>query len=49
MVALPFWISGAGVVASLVGYFAVSVKNDDATQKQLLHALHKGTLAAGFL
>ena len=49
MVALPFWIAGAGVLASFVGYLCVSVKNDDATQTQLLHALHKGTLVAGAL
>ena len=40
MVALPFWIAGAGVLASLIGYFAVSVKGDDASQSELLHALH---------
>eukprot|EP01051_Picozoa_sp_SAG22_P024747 SAG22_NODE_7003_length_786_cov_1.344978_1_plen_261_part_11 len=49
MVALPFWIAGSGVLASLMGYFAVGVKNDDATQSQLLHALHKGTIVAGVL
>lgn len=44
-VTLPLWISGAGIFASMAGYFVVSVK-DGANQKQLLHALLKGVLVA---
>jgi len=46
-VMLPFWIAGAGIVASVFGFFAVGTK-DDASQKDLLHALHKGTITASF-
>ena len=42
---LPFWIAGAGIVASLFGYFVVGTK-EDASQKDLLFALHKGTIVA---
>jgi inorganic pyrophosphatase len=45
LVMCPFWVAGAGVVASILGYFAVRTK-DDANQKQLLFALHKGTIVA---
>jgi len=45
LVMLPFWVSGAGVFASILGYFVVRTK-DDANQKQLLFALHKGTFVA---
>lgn len=45
LVMLPFWVAGAGVFASILGYFAVRTK-DDANQKQLLFALHKGTIVA---
>jgi len=48
LVSLPFWIAGAGIVASMIGYFFVRV-NDGATQKQLLRALHRGTLVSSFL
>jgi len=44
-VSLPFWIAGAGIVASVIGFFFVSTK-DNASQKELLFALHKGTLVA---
>ena len=43
LVALPFWIVGAGIVASVIGFFAVGTK-DGASQKQLLFALHKGVI-----
>jgi len=43
LVALPFWIAGAGIVASVIGFFAVGTK-DGASQKQLLFALHKGVI-----
>merc|ERR1719491_2528347 len=42
---LPFWISGSGIVASILGYFVVGTK-DGANQHQLLFALHKGTITA---
>lgn len=42
---LPFWISGAGTIASVLAYFAVRTK-DDASQKQLLFALEKGVIVS---
>ena len=42
-VALPFWIAGAGIFASVIGFFAVSCK-DGASQRQLMMALHKGVI-----
>lgn len=45
LVMLPFWVAGAGVFASILGYFAVRTK-DNANQKQLLFALHKGTIVS---
>ena len=48
LVMLPFWIAGAGVFASIAGYFAVRTK-DNANQKQLLFALHKGTTVSSVL
>lgn len=42
---LPFWVAGAGVFASILGYFVVRTK-DDANQKELLFALHKGTIVS---
>jgi len=45
LVSLPFWIAGAGICASMIGYFFVSTK-DGAGQKDLLFALHKGTLVS---
>jgi len=42
-IALPFWIAGAGIVASVFGFFAVGTK-DGASQRQLLFALHKGVI-----
>ncbi|GKY94850.1 hypothetical protein MPSEU_000450000 [Mayamaea pseudoterrestris] len=47
-VTLPLWISGAGIFASMAGYFIVKVK-DGATQKQLLNALLKGVIVASVL
>jgi len=44
---LPFCIAGAGILASVFGFFAVGTR-DDAGQKELLHALHKGTFTASF-
>lgn len=47
-VALPFWISAAGIAASMVGYYFVRCP-EDANQQQLMFALHKGTLTASIL
>ncbi|GMH61070.1 hypothetical protein TrLO_g14680 [Triparma laevis f. longispina] len=47
-IALPFWVSGGGIVASLIGFFFVSTK-DNASQKDLMFALHKGTLSASII
>ena len=44
-VALPFWISGAGIVASMIGFFFVRTK-DGASQHDLLFALHKGMIVS---
>jgi len=44
---LPFWVAGCGILSSMIGYFAVGTK-DGATQKELLFALHKGTLVSSF-
>ena len=48
LVMLPFWVAGAGIVASLYGFFAVGTK-DGASQKQLMMALHKGTIVSSLL
>jgi len=45
LVSLPFWIAGSGIIASMIGFFFVGTR-DNASQKELLFALHKGTLAA---
>merc|ERR1711933_351246 len=45
---LPFWIAGSGIVASLIGFFFVNCK-DNASQRDLLFALHKGTLVSSFM
>merc|ERR1719183_1273009 len=37
---LPFWTAGGGIVCALLGFFFVRTK-DGASQKELLHALHK--------
>merc|ERR1711957_494974 len=41
LVTLPFLIAAAGIIASMIGFFAVGTK-DGATQKELMFALHKG-------
>jgi len=48
MIILPFWIAGAGIISSMIGFFFVGTK-DGASQKQLLMALHKGTIVSGIL
>jgi K(+)-stimulated pyrophosphate-energized sodium pump len=45
---MPFWVAGAGIVASIFGYFVVGTK-ENASQKDLLFALHKGTIVASML
>ncbi|KAL3928611.1 MAG: hypothetical protein SGBAC_012576, partial [Bacillariaceae sp.] len=44
-ITLPFWVAGCGILSSMIGYFAVGTK-DGASQKELLFALHKGTLVS---
>lgn len=46
LVMLPFWISAAGIIASIFGYFIVGTKEGAATQKDLMFALHKGSFVA---
>jgi K(+)-stimulated pyrophosphate-energized sodium pump len=48
LIMLPFWISGAGIIAAIIGFFAVSCK-DDAGQKELMFALHKSTIVSSTL
>lgn len=48
LVALPFWIAGAGIVASFFGFFFVGT-HDGASQHQLMFALHKGVMSASIL
>ncbi|CAJ1930931.1 unnamed protein product [Cylindrotheca closterium] len=47
-ITLPFWVAGCGILASMIGYFAVGTK-EGASQKELLFALHKGTLVSSAL
>ena len=42
---LPILIASAGIIASLIGTFFVRTK-EDASQKALLHSLHRGTFVA---
>ena len=45
---MPFWIAAAGILASIIGYFAVGTK-DGASQRQLMFALHKGVFVSSVL
>merc|ERR1719201_1291178 len=45
---LPFWVAGGGILAALVGFFFVSTK-ENASQKELMWALHKGTIVSSVL
>jgi len=47
-IALPFWIAGAGVLSCFIGFWFVKTE-DNAGQKELLHALHKAIYVAGIL
>jgi len=48
LTALPFWIAGAGILASAIGFFAVGT-SDNAGQKELMFALHKGTIVSSLV
>ena len=48
LTALPFWIAGAGILASVFGFFAVGAK-DGANQHELMFALHKGTIVSSLV
>ena len=43
---LPILLASVGIVSSLIGTFAVKTK-EKANQKELLHALHRGTFISG--
>merc|ERR1711871_789137 len=47
-VTLPFWLAAGGVICSLIGFAFVKVDNSDASQEQLLAALHRGTYVSSF-
>jgi inorganic pyrophosphatase len=53
LLALPFWISGWGVVSCFVGYWFVKIDEptgeEKTSQKDLLHALHKAIYISGVL
>lgn len=48
LISLPFFIAGAGIIASMVGFFFVRTK-DGASQHDLLFALHKGMIVSSIL
>jgi len=48
LIMMPFWVAGMGIVASMVGYFAVGCK-EGASQQNLMFALHKGTIVSSVL
>jgi len=48
LTATPFFIAGAGIIASMIGYFFVQT-HDGAGQKDLMWALHKGTIVSSVL
>jgi len=52
-VALPFWVAGFGVLASMLGFFAVStnatMEDKDRLQHALLSALHRGIYSSAIL
>lgn len=48
LVMLPLWVAGIGIIASMAGYYVVGTK-DDASQKEMLFALHKGTCVASII
>jgi len=52
-VALPFWVAGFGVLASMIGFFCVgtnaTMDDKDKLQHSLLMALHRGIYSSGVL
>lgn len=48
MLAYPFWIAGAGIIAAAIGAQCVSTK-DGANQKQLLSSLSRGVFVSSAL
>merc|ERR1719183_1903356 len=53
MMALPIYLASIGIVCSMIGYFAVSTKQEgrgwDVKLKSLMWALEKGMYTAAFL
>jgi len=47
-IALPFWISMAGIVAAIIGMFTIHTK-EDANQNDLLNVLRRGMFVAAVL
>eukprot|EP00397_Hematodinium_sp_SG-2012_P001387 GEMP01001389.1.p1 GENE.GEMP01001389.1~~GEMP01001389.1.p1 ORF type:complete len:817 (+),score=145.75 GEMP01001389.1:28-2478(+) len=51
--ALPFWLAGAGIIASIIGYFAVSTKEKgggwNSNMSKLMWALEKGMYLAAVI
>jgi len=47
-IAYPFWIAAGGILCAAIGFFLVSCK-EDASQKDLLHSIHKGVNVAALL
>ena len=45
---LPFWVSGIGIVGSMVGYYVVGTR-EGASQRDLALALHKGLFVASII
>jgi K(+)-stimulated pyrophosphate-energized sodium pump len=48
LIMLPFWVSGAGIIASVLGFFVVGTK-EGARQRDLMVALHKGVIVSSVL
>lgn len=48
LMTLPFWISGTGAVASIIGYFFVYA-DDNASSKDLVCALYRGMYVAAII
>jgi inorganic pyrophosphatase len=48
LTALPFWLSAIGICSSFIGFWFVRT-DDNAGQKELLHALHRAIYVAGIL
>merc|ERR1711959_648326 len=52
-VALPFWVAGFGVLASMIGFFCVgtsaTMEDKDQLQHSLLMALHRGIYSSAVL